>query len=654
MIVLTKITLKNACQHENLVITPGSGLVAILGANGSGKSNVLRLVVYALTGTVDGTWGTQSDLQCDIATVPGFVELELADAQHTYCVRRYFLDAVKYPDELRIDSTEVILRRAKVNAKLTELFGVPLSMLATLVWAKQEMFDWLLCSPAAAIKAFFTELFNAEVLNNVRTKLQSAISSIYIPPDMSARISAITEELEQLDAGIAAADADLESCNKQLKESQELLDSCEQTAASSMPYDMWKTTIDSARRNLEQLERTKDQAMDDSTALEYQLEQQKKRVDLYTGQMQRIEAWQKVQAALDDSCTAALNEAAQKLQSIAADISGMDSGECPLCHTDLGSADRVAAVLCAKYQVSDIMEYAELLANRQQCIQNELDRIRYRIQRLDQIYTAVQTKHRLATRAAAKTQATLESTDRQHKLIQAATAAYASAASEVARLESMPYMSKEDTDTLMQLRTIVAEERKHAAKLENQWYADSARRAALAGKLTEVQAQQVQHAKATLIHGVLTELRECFGPKRAQALYIAKRMEALNELLARRMQHTDLPFELFFDTEAYVFRYRTADGYTHPTGHLSGAQKKICAMILQVCLYEHAQPNLDLLLLDEVDAALDPANRIMLAGLLALLRRDSGGCIMVATRERETIEQCTTVIDITEKGDTCM
>lgn len=65
MLLLEKITLKNACQHADLVIILPQGLSAIVGPNGAGKSSILRLVAYGLTGLIDGTWGTQSNLQKD-------------------------------------------------------------------------------------------------------------------------------------------------------------------------------------------------------------------------------------------------------------------------------------------------------------------------------------------------------------------------------------------------------------------------------------------------------------------------------------------------------------------------------------------------------------------------------------------------------------
>ena len=63
MITLTHVKLKNFCQYDEFETDINTGLTAIVGRNGSGKTTLLRAIAYGLTGLVDGSWGTQSDLQ---------------------------------------------------------------------------------------------------------------------------------------------------------------------------------------------------------------------------------------------------------------------------------------------------------------------------------------------------------------------------------------------------------------------------------------------------------------------------------------------------------------------------------------------------------------------------------------------------------------
>lgn len=51
---IKRLHLKNWCQHEDLEVEFSTGLVGIVGKNGAGKSNVIRGLVFALTGYVTG------------------------------------------------------------------------------------------------------------------------------------------------------------------------------------------------------------------------------------------------------------------------------------------------------------------------------------------------------------------------------------------------------------------------------------------------------------------------------------------------------------------------------------------------------------------------------------------------------------------------
>ena len=652
MITLSKITLKNACQHETLSLTPGSGLVAILGANGSGKSNVLRLIVYALTGAVDGTWGSQSDLQMDSAAVPGYVELHLQDADHTYRIRRYFLDAVKYPDEFQQDSDDPIYRRAKVNTKLTELFGIPLNLLSSLIWAKQELFDWLLCAPAALVKSFFSEVFDASILGDARNKVNAAVKSIYVAPDMTARLEATRSDIAQHRAAFDSDTAKCADVEVKLRAAEAVRDTLEARAASGMPYSLWHLELSRASSTLANLKRKLEEPETDTSAYVAELERIRAlRMPLIEHRISVIHDYIELRSLELSEAKTAYATLSSELTGIKSDIASAGTGKCPFCHTDLGSPERVQALVAERYQVADLQTYIDTLTQSVANYTAVQSRLTQRCKRAKVLLSKLRNAYESLKATASELESCIHSAEVGKLRKEQALVSYAEAEANVQRLEASPHMSEEATAELDATRAYVGQLTSAYTEATAEASRHQALLTAAENLLVDLEKQQQIHDRSVLLRTVLQALADCFSAKRAQAAYIAKRMEALNELLMQRMHLTDLPFELFFDTEDCMFKYRTADGYVHPTGHLSGAQKKICAMVLQVCLYEHVNPNLDLLLLDEVDAALDPSNRIMLAGVLAALRRDSSGCIIVATRERETIEQCTTVVDITEKGE---
>ena len=79
MLTVTRLKLHNICQYDDIDIPIATGLMAVCGRNGSGKSTLLRGLMYGLTGLVDGSWGTQQNLQKDGAETPGYVVVSLKD-----------------------------------------------------------------------------------------------------------------------------------------------------------------------------------------------------------------------------------------------------------------------------------------------------------------------------------------------------------------------------------------------------------------------------------------------------------------------------------------------------------------------------------------------------------------------------------------------
>ena len=110
MIRLKHVKLRNICQHTQLDADIDVGLTAITARNAAGKSNLLRAIVYGLTGFVDGLWGSQSGLQQDGAVTPGYVELTLARTDgDDLTLRRYAAAAKTGTQDLLTDSSGKVL-----------------------------------------------------------------------------------------------------------------------------------------------------------------------------------------------------------------------------------------------------------------------------------------------------------------------------------------------------------------------------------------------------------------------------------------------------------------------------------------------------------------------------------------------------------------
>ena len=190
----------NGCQHKELSITfPESGLISVTGRNGIGKTNVLRLNSYALTGIVDRAWGTQASLNRD-GTRGGYAEVELLDTRTNDLlkVRRHFTTSTRCPDMLWInDLTEGrdpdVTGRQSVDAHLEGLFGVPMKILSQILWVRQGDITWLLTASQTSVDTFLKEVFDARKINTIKDAIWAVANRIqgYMPLD------ATIEDIEQ-------------------------------------------------------------------------------------------------------------------------------------------------------------------------------------------------------------------------------------------------------------------------------------------------------------------------------------------------------------------------------------------------------------------------------------------------------------------------
>ena len=74
MFNISRVKLHNICQYDDADVPVEGGLTAVCGRNGMGKTSFLRALAYGLTGLVDGSWGTQQNLQKDGTVDPGWGE----------------------------------------------------------------------------------------------------------------------------------------------------------------------------------------------------------------------------------------------------------------------------------------------------------------------------------------------------------------------------------------------------------------------------------------------------------------------------------------------------------------------------------------------------------------------------------------------------
>lgn len=258
MITETRVVIHNGCQHKDLDIpvVPGS-TYAVCGPNACGKTNFLQLNSFGLTGAVDRSWGSQSEL-CRDGTKDGFVEVHLIDttSNKSYIIKRHFISGAKNPDTLKSDGSEVV-GREKVDAFLSSLFGVPMRILADLLWVRQGQITWLLSASPTSVYNFLNSLFDTSKLKKIKDILMEESSRVLMYAEDAGALIRIREELKSLVIPDKSSEYTLREQLKSVEESIASLPS------GGVPAQFKEQEIRNAERDLKMWERARETALKD-------------------------------------------------------------------------------------------------------------------------------------------------------------------------------------------------------------------------------------------------------------------------------------------------------------------------------------------------------------------------------------------------------
>lgn len=670
MLLLEKITLKNACQHADLVIILPQGLSAIVGPNGAGKSSILRLVAYGLTGLIDGTWGTQSNLQKDGQLTAGYVQLQLSQGQHVYKIRRYFIDNAKLPDTVHVNGQLKVTKRSAVDAYLQQLTGINKTVLFQLVWAKQEALDWLLTATAANIDQFLSQVFNLSKLKALRAVLQQVQGYIYDMPVKTTPqvLQAKQQHIQQLEALCQQQQQQMDTMRSMKQQQQKQYQALSKMLMGKLSPEQYSRSVSSARQALQRLVQRQQSLYNASTAT-LQLSQaqlQEARQAQHTAQLllRRISSWGNRQLLLQRAQAkraiklqqlqfrkAQQDKATRRVQQIL-----VQTSICRYCgHLIQDEAAYITAQLQSQFgydsSVQSVQTFLQSMNDSMQLVTQAYNQQTCWVQKAASVKSHIRDRIAAVQSTLAQLQPLLVKLQQYSNSCAALAGAKQlqgaidQATSRVQQASNRPVRTVQQQQQLQQLHSEMQQLQTGIVELAQQLQANKASKDAQSCQLQRQLSQLTQSTINSAAKQVLAEIRSCFGAQRAQAKFVTCKIQALNHLLQQYCTRSDLPFVLYLDPQQHVFKY-TQDEFIHPAGHLSGAQKKIAAMILQICLLAIVQPNIGLQMLDEVDASLDPANRIMLSQMIARLAGTLRGSMLLVTRQEQTISQCSNTIQL--------
>ena len=690
MLIVTRIKLSNICQYEDIDVPVATGLMAVCGRNGSGKSTLLRGLMYGLTGLVDGSWGTQANLQRDGCAVPGYVVVSLRDDRtgSEYIIKRYATAGAKFADSVTLykdgQYKEVATRRKTVDTYLGELYGIPVQLLFQLCWGRQGQLDLLLTAPAAYVSTFLSSVFDMKYLENIRDKIKAATDRIAAYDDATTAMQQIGKEqldlkqrlegMQKMAADIEARLADLRNIKQDLERKLAAINTegMQRTAelraaksAAQSRLDMLLRGLSKESRNvtlsdeelpkrIEWLNEAFIQCHDVIGETEAAIDQE--RETIRTNELDLKDANARLIAV-----TEALDTVVKEKQKLADGVFHDGAETCILCGHNVGDkAQYISQMLwlmgyegveaCDDWSQPFDQRIEELI-QQQTDARRDCENINHVIaetgKRLDELHRKLDTTLEQQRRWNAEL-GVLQPVVKYRMTLMEFNAADQEL--ETAGTNDTAYV--ENSNLLKGTVEAIQSDEATLAQVTTEITRFQARIEALDERLQWLNQQQEQHDINESARGMLLQLRDVFSQQRAQARYLAYKSDELNAKLKAFMEMTSMPFSLYLDKDQRVFKYTSEGGFEHPTAHLSGAQKNISAVALQMALVEVISPNINLFLFDEPSEALDTENKIVMAELFKRMNRllpSIGGTMLIVSRDEPLIEACENTININQK-----
>ena len=175
--IIKKLTLRNFCQHENRVFEFAPGLNMLMGSNGAGKTNVLRALRFALTGSTGTDRNKADDIRQGSGKEESYVEAELLHEGATMIVRRGLRGSSNL---LQIGDSSWTAAK-EIDSELLTRLDVTKSQLTDYVIVRQRAIDEIFDQRPADRAASLANLFGASKAANIYQELRNLLSTISVP-----------------------------------------------------------------------------------------------------------------------------------------------------------------------------------------------------------------------------------------------------------------------------------------------------------------------------------------------------------------------------------------------------------------------------------------------------------------------------------------
>lgn len=667
MFNISRVKLHNICQYDDADVPIEGGLTAVCGRNGMGKTSFLRALAYGLTGLVDGSWGTQQNLQKDGTVDPGWVEVHISGSDNLV-IRRFSTSSTKFPDRvLRTVNgvvSEVAVRRKEVDRYMNTVFGIPVALMFQIMWGRQGRLDDLLTSPPALVNTFLASVFDTKRLDKIREKLKLQIDTIAnVPSDSVELLERYKKERDQL--------PDLYQLRKSLDEEKVLLDVIKKElshATSIKSTGMSKSELENLKQKHAEFIRYSEEWLGANPVTETPLKPAIPIEDIIDSIASTTEQLNSIKASITakendikqltyevQAYSASLDDLRTKHVEILDKMSTHDT-VCRLCKghiVDHDSYDMERWMLLTGYPTRASYEAAftssehdlfDAIKQRKAAIESSKELI----VQLEQ--SSKSQEELLGNLSLLKEQyeayVAWENTNDMRKMHEDRIR---TAKEALLKLQDRVPLDDDIDDRIREMTSRAEAQTRKVDECSKLLFKTEADLAYYDRSIQDYEkAAQVYRINSEAKHALVT-IRDILSQGRAQARYMRSKIQQLNTRISAYMEQTGMPFSLYLNENTHVFEYKTSSGFVHPASHLSGAQKSISSVVLQMAMLSVIGPQMNLFLVDEPSEALDDENKIVMADLFQRLNNllpSMDGVMLIVTRDTLIIESCENVINV--------
>jgi DNA repair protein SbcC/Rad50 len=667
--LIERIELKNFCQHRDFSITLDPKMTAIIGSNGSGKSNIFSAIIGALVNEWTSAGNKADNITYGSGNGQSYVDLSMIAHGNKARIRRFLKGGESSLVISKREGTEEITGESQITEAVLEILGISKKMLMDYVIVRQGTISGILSSTQADRAKSFQRLFGTEKCELIYTACLPKIASLSVEFDQ--------EKEEEVTTAISETKAKIEESATKIQELSDKIPSKEEIQALKKAIDNIRTRA----RLLRELEELKRDIKDSSEKLASLEKDQAEAGKIFEGAEKALEelgpqaeeakikkrlaetyikTWERKEKALKD--IAVLKDKLSSLsppegaapevdlareQYIQSRLMAIDSivnvidpeskrGDCPVCLTpDIDFSERLVAfseendiLISELASIEDTKEKAEEYKRELSEFDKAKDRIEIQIKERSDAISNIEVPDKPEDGEWDKTIDLFESSVRFKESAASTTSRIESSIrvllSGIERtktqlgqtekaIEEIPAHEEEEQDihqSLEKIETLQIERASHEGTIDTlkKAYKD------LLSRADKIKEEKHRAAKKKSAANTLSNVRSAFHRNGIPAQVSRYYLNALTTPTGTGASINELlevfesPFSVELKEEDLSFVAKFSDGKSQPAERLSGGEKVVLSLALRTAVNALFASHLHMLFLDEPTEYLDERN----------------------------------------------